>query len=113
MRAILCREHGPPSGLVLADAPEPEPGPGQVVIEVHAAGVNFPDVLLVQGLYQVKPPLPFTPGVEAAGTVSAVGEGVQQVRVGDRVAAGVMGAFAERVLASAATAIVLPEPLDF
>src|ERR1700694_836886 len=113
MRAILCREYGPPRTLVLTDAPDPEPGPGQVVIDVHAAGVNFPDVLLVQGLYQVKPPLPFSPGVEAAGIVSALGDGVQDVRAGDRVAAGVMGAFAERVVASAATAIVLPPAIDF
>ncbi len=113
MQAIVCRAYGPPSSLVLTDAPEPQAGPGQVVIDVHAAGVNFPDVLLVQGLYQVKPPLPFSPGVEAAGVVASVGEGVQNVRVGDRVAAGVMGAFAERAVAQAATTIVLPEWVDF
>src|SRR6202011_1404189 len=97
MRAIVCRTYGPPENLVIAEAPEPEPGPGQVVIDVHAGGVNFPDVLLVQGLYQVKPPLPFSPGVEAAGIVSAVGEGVRDLHAGDRIAAGVMGALAERV----------------
>ncbi|MBV8298135.1 MAG: NADPH:quinone oxidoreductase family protein [Candidatus Eremiobacteraeota bacterium] len=114
MRAIVCRAYGPPKDLVLVnDAPEPQPGPGQVLIDVHAAGVNFPDVLLVQGLYQVKPPLPFSPGVEAAGVVAAVGEGVDGPRVGDRVAAGVMGGFAERAVASAATTIVLPEFVDF
>ncbi len=96
-----------------ADAPEPAAGPGQVLIDVHAAGVNFPDVLLVQGLYQVKPPLPFSPGVEAAGVVLAVGDGVAHVRAGDRVAAGVMGAFAERAVAAASSVIPLPDGVDF
>jgi NADPH2:quinone reductase len=113
MQAIVCRAYGPPKDLVLIDAPEPKAGPGQVVIDVHAAGVNFPDVLLVQGLYQVKPPLPFSPGVEVAGVVSALGEGVQNLRAGDRVAAGVMGGFAERAVANAATTIVLPDEVDF
>jgi NADPH2:quinone reductase len=113
MQAILCRAYGQPKDLVLAEAPDPQPGPGQVVIDVHAAGVNFPDVLLIQGLYQVKPPLPFSPGVEVAGVVSAVGEGVRDLRVGDRVAAGVSGGFAERAVANAATTIVLPDGIDF
>jgi len=113
MKAIVCRAYGPPKDLVMADMPEPQAGPGQIVIDVYAAGVNFPDVLLVQGLYQVKPPLPFSPGVEVAGIVAAVGEGVREPRVGDRVAAGVMGGFAERAVASAATTIVLPEVVDF
>ncbi|HYW52783.1 MAG TPA: alcohol dehydrogenase catalytic domain-containing protein, partial [Dongiaceae bacterium] len=69
MQAILCRAYGPPNTLVLDEVPDPNAGPGQVVIDVHAAGVNFPDVLLIQGLYQVKPPLPFSPGVEVAGIV--------------------------------------------
>ncbi|HEX3549190.1 MAG TPA: NADPH:quinone oxidoreductase family protein [Candidatus Elarobacter sp.] len=113
MQAIVCRAYGLPKDLVLADAPEPLAGPGQIVIDVRAAGVNFPDVLLVQGKYQVKPPLPFSPGVEAAGVVSAVGEGVEHLSVGDRVASGVMGAFAERAVANAATAIRLPDEIDF
>jgi NADPH2:quinone reductase len=113
MQAIVCRAYGPPQSLVMAEAPDPEPGPGQIVIDVHAAGVNFPDVLLVQGLYQVKPPLPFSPGVEAAGIVAAVGADVTGIRVGDRVAAGVMGGFAERAVAQAATTIVLPNEVDF
>ncbi len=113
MRAIVCRVHGLPKDLVVDDVPEPAPGPGQIAIDVHAAGVNFPDVLLVQGLYQVKPPLPFTPGVEAAGTVAAVGEGVSGIAVGQRVAAGVMGAFAERALANATSTISLPDDVDF
>ena len=113
MQAIVCRAYGPPKDLVLTEAPEPQAGPGQIVIDVHAAGVNFPDVLLVQGLYQVKPPLPFSPGVEVAGVISALGEGVRELRIGDRVAAGVSGGFAERALAQAATTIVLPEAVDF
>jgi len=113
MRAIVCRAYGPPDGLVVADVPEPVPGPGQIAIDVHAAGVNFPDVLLVQGKYQVKPPLPFSPGVEAAGTVAAIGDGVTDLRVGQRVASGVMGAFAERAIANAATAVPLPDDIDF
>ncbi len=113
MQAIVCRAYGLPEDLVLADAPDPVAGPGQIVIDVHAAGVNFPDVLLVQGKYQVKPPLPFSPGVEAAGVVSAVGDGVDGFRVGDRVASGVMGGFAQRAVANAATAISLPDDVGF
>ena len=113
MQAIVCRAHGLPKDLILTDAPDPVAGPGQIVIDVHAAGVNFPDVLLVQGKYQVKPPLPFSPGVEAAGVVAAVGDGVTGLHAGDRVASGVMGAFAERAVANAATAIPLPPDVDF
>jgi NADPH2:quinone reductase len=113
MQAIVCREYGPPKSLVMTEAPDPQPGPGQIVIDVHAAGVNFPDVLLVQGLYQVKPPLPFSPGVEAAGVVSAIGAGVTGISLGARVAAGVMGGFAERAVANAATTIALPDSVDF
>ena len=113
MRAIVCRAHGLPKDLVVGDLPEPVPGPGQIAIDVHAAGVNFPDVLLVQGLYQVKPPLPFTPGVEAAGTVAALGDGVSGFSVGQRVASGVMGAFAERAVANVTSTIPLPDDVDF
>src|SRR5437588_248176 len=84
------------SGRARADRPEPQAGPAQMVIDVYPAGVNFPDVVLVQGLYQVKPPLPFSRGVGVAGMVASVGEGVREPRVGDRVAAGVMGGFAEK-----------------
>ena len=113
MRAILCRAYGPPETLSMDEVPDPHAGPGQVVIDVHAAGVNFPDVLLIQGKYQVKPPLPFSPGVEVAGVVAEAGEGVRDVRVGDRVAAGVSGGFAEKAVANATTAIVLPDGVDF
>ena len=89
MKAILCRAYGPPSTLVMDEAPDPHAGPGQIVIDVHAAGVNFPDVLLIQGLYQVKPPLPFSPGVEVAGVVSEVGEGLRGALRRRRVIGGV------------------------
>jgi NADPH2:quinone reductase len=113
MRAIVCRAYGPPKDLVIDELPDPVPGPGQIAIDVHAAGVNFPDVLLVQGLYQVKPPLPFSPGLEAAGTVAAIGRGVDGFELGDRVAAGIMGSFAERVVVHAGAVIPLPRTVDF
>ncbi|HEX3465590.1 MAG TPA: NADPH:quinone oxidoreductase family protein [Candidatus Elarobacter sp.] len=113
MQAILCRAYGPPETLVMDEAPDPHAGPGQIVIDVHAAGLNFPDVLLIQGKYQVKPPLPFSPGVEVAGVVAEVGEGVRDLHAGDRVAAGVSGGFAEKAVANAATAILLPDTVGF
>ena len=73
MRALLCKRFGPPESLVLEDVPSLQPGPGEVVIAVRAASVNFPDVLIIQDKYQVKPPLPFSPGSEVAGVVKAVG----------------------------------------
>jgi NADPH:quinone reductase len=76
MRALVCRNYGPPEDLVVEDIFDPTPGPGQLVVRVHAAAVNFPDVLMIEGKYQVKAPLPFTPGSELAGEVIAVGEGV-------------------------------------
>ena len=113
MRAVVCRAFGPPGDLVVADAPEPVAGPGQIVIDVHAAGLNFPDVLIVQGKYQVKPPFPFSPGMEAAGTIAAVGEGVEGFKLGDRVAAAAMNSFAERVVVHAGTVVPLPKSIDF
>ncbi len=96
MKALVCVEHGPPEKLVVQELPMPEPGKGEVRIAMRAAGVNFPDVLIIQNLYQSKPPLPFSPGGEAAGVVDAVGEGVSRFRVGDRVMAMIgNGAFRE------------------
>jgi len=114
MKAIVCQTYGPPSDLVIRDdVAVPVPSPDEVVIEVHAAGVNFPDALLVQGRYQVKPPLPFSPGVEVAGIVSAAGANVTDLAPGDRVASLVMGGFAESVVARAATVIPLPADVGF
>ena len=86
MKAILCHDYGPPDSLTLGELPDPEAGPGKAVIDIHAAGANFVDALCIQGTYQIKPPLPFIPGMELAGVVRAVGEGVGNVAPGDRVA---------------------------
>ena len=85
MKAVLCKEFGPPESLVVEDIASPEPGSGEVVLEVHAAAVNFPDVLIIQNKYQFKPPLPFAPGGEVAGVVSKLGDGVKNLKIGDRV----------------------------
>ena len=85
MKAVLCKEFGPPETLVVEDIPSPTAGKGEVVLSVHAAAVNFPDVLIIENKYQFKPPLPFAPGGEVAGTVKEVGEGVTTLKVGDRV----------------------------
>ena len=110
MKAIQCVEWGTPDKLVLAELPLPEPGLGQVRIRIAAAGVNFPDALIVQKKYQIQPKLPFVPGTEVAGTIDAVGEEVKHLQVGDRVIAFVgVGAFAEFVCAPAALAIAIPD----
>lgn len=102
MRALLCTEHGPVSRLAVAEVPAPTPGPREVVVRVQAAGLNFPDALMVQGKYQVKPPTPFVPGMELAGVVSAVGAEVADLHVGDPVmAASGTGAFAEECTVAA------------
>jgi len=108
MRAIVCERLGEPDVLTLRDLPDPRPGPGQVLVRIHAAGVNFPDVLMVRGGYQFKPPLPFVPGIEAAGEIAALGEGVTGWRVGDRVIAGARnGAFAELAVVDAAPLMLM------
>ncbi|HKR44021.1 MAG TPA: NADPH:quinone oxidoreductase family protein [Paraburkholderia sp.] len=113
MRAIRCNQYGPPDSLTLEDSPDLVPGQGQVVIDVKAAAVNFPDVLIIENKYQMKPPLPFTPGAELAGVVRAAGEGVKLVP-GTRVVAYVgTGAFAEQALADASACVALPEGADF
>ncbi|MCX7891544.1 MAG: NADPH:quinone oxidoreductase family protein [Burkholderiales bacterium] len=113
MKAVLCKAWGAPESLVVADIPAPKAGKGQVVVAVRAAGVNFPDVLIVQGKYQVKPDLPFTPGAEVCGTVKEVGEGVTHLKPGDTVVAfpGI-GGFAEEVVADAARVAPVPSELD-
>lgn len=114
VRAVVCKEIGPVSTLEAHDAPEPAVHPGQVLIEVAAAGVNYVDALFVQGQYQNKPPVPFVPGSEIAGTVVEVGEGAEGLAVGQRVLASVgLGGFAERVAASAVSCMALPDTLTF
>ena len=113
MRALLCTELGPASCLSVAEVDDPVPGEGEVVIDVAAAGINFPDTLIIEGKYQYKPDLPFSPGGEAAGTVAAVGAGVTRVAPGDRVIAlSSYGAFAEKWRIDAAAAVPVPEGLD-
>lgn len=112
MKAIVCEEFGPIGNLKLVDMPEPEPGPKEVVIASEAIGVNFPDGLLVQGLYQVKPPTPFVPGMELVGTVSAAGA-ESGFSIGDRVAAITsVGAFAEKVKAHKNVVMPVPPQAD-
>jgi NADPH2:quinone reductase len=114
MKALLCKAWGLPDTLVVEDVTDPVAGPGQAVVRVHAAGVNFPDALIIQNKYQFTPALPFVPGSECAGIVEQVGEGVRQVKPGDRVIAlTASGAFAERVLAEAAALTPLPAEVDF
>lgn len=114
MKAVVCKNWGPPDSLVVEEKDEPTAGAGRVVIDVKAAGVNFPDVLTVQGKYQVKPVLPFTPGNEFAGVVRSVGEGVSCVKPGDRVIAFTRtGAFAERAVAPVEALVPMPPGMDF
>ncbi|MDB5841692.1 MAG: NADPH:quinone oxidoreductase family protein [Herminiimonas sp.] len=114
MKAIVCKTWGLPDTLVVEDLPDAVPGAGEVAIDVEAAGVNFPDVLIIQNKYQFKPPLPFTPGSELAGTVSAVGEGVTQYKPGDRVIAYTgQGAFAQQIAVAAHLVMPMPPEMDF
>ena len=114
MRAVRCHAFGPVGHLALEDIPSPSPGPTQAVVTVKAAAVNFPDTLIVQGKYQVKPEVPFTPGSEYAGVVKDVGESVANVKPGDAVfGVGVTGGFAEEALIDAASLHPLPAGADF
>ena len=113
MKAIQCVQWGGPEKLQLSECPLPAPAAGEVRIRVDAAGVNFPDALIIQKKYQLQPPLPFTPGTEVAGTVDAVGEGVGRLKAGDRVVAFVgIGGFAEYVCAAQAQVAPLPPGVD-
>ena len=112
MRALVCREFGPPSGLEVKELPDPRPGEREVLVRVEAAGLNYPDALVVQGKYQVRPPLPFVPGMELAGVVSAVGPGVSEVGPGDPVMVAAMtGAFAEACVVPADRVLRRPATL--
>lgn len=114
VKAIVCKQYGPPDSLVLEDVPSPAPGPGEVVVSVKAAGVNFPDVLVIQNRYQFKPPLPFSPGSELAGLVKEVGGGVTDIKRGDAVIAITpYGAFAEEVKAEATRVMPIPAGMDY
>ncbi len=114
MKALLCKEFGPAEKLVLEEVPPIEPGEGQVLIKIKACGANFPDTLIIEGKYQFKPELPFSPGSDVAGIVTKVGKGVTQTKVGDHVL-GILGwgGFAEEVAANENRLIPLPSTLDF
>src|SRR3990172_4365360 len=114
MKALVCHAYGPIENLRVEDIAVPTPGPGQVRVRVRAAALNFPDALIVQGLYQVKPPFPFSPGAELAGEISALGEGVTGFAVGDRViAASGHGAFAEECVVDASRLMPLLPGMSF
>jgi NADPH2:quinone reductase len=114
VKALLCKQFGPPESLVLEEVPSPRPGPGEVVISIKAASVNFPDVLIIQNKYQFKPPLPFSPGSELAGVVKEVGAGVTHAKPGDKVIAfTTYGAFAEEVKTEATRLLPMPQGMDY
>jgi NADPH:quinone reductase len=114
VRAMLVKQFGAPEQMSLEDLPTPEPGPGEVLIDAHAIGVNFPDLLVIGGTYQILPEPPFSPGKEVAGVVGAVGPGVESPKVGERVMAQVEhGAYREQVLAEANNVTVLPENVGY
>ncbi|PYP90785.1 MAG: zinc-binding dehydrogenase [Candidatus Angelobacter sp. Gp1-AA117] len=114
MRAVLCKEWGGPEKLVVEDVPSPSMKEGSVRIAVHAAGINFADLLLVSGQYQEKPPFPFTPGMEIAGAVTEVSSGVSNIKTGDRVMAlcGV-GGYTEELVVDAQRVFRIPDAMDF
>ncbi len=114
MKALIVKEHGPLENLLLEEVPDPAPGPGEVLVDVHAASVNFPDLLVIGGTYQVLPPRPFSPGKDMAGVVAAVGTGVTTCKPGDRVAAQhEYGAYAQRCVVSQHTCYPMPEAMSF
>jgi len=114
MKAVLCKSWGPPDTLVVEEMPSPRPGKGQVAVSVKACGVNFPDVLIIQNKYQLKPELPFTPGSEIAGAVKQPGEGVHGYMPGDPVMALIgLGGFAEEVVVDESRLVPIPAGIDF
>src|SRR5215469_1579939 len=114
MKAILCSQYCQPDDLVLADVPDPVAGPGEAVITIKAAALNFFDLLMIQGKYQIKPPFPFSPAAEVAGIIESVGSGVTGLKPGDRVIASSGHNGAREKIALAAAAIVkIPAALDF
>lgn len=115
MKAIQVHEFGGPEVLKLEESPTPKPGPGQVLVKVHAAGVNPYDTYMRTGTYAVKPQLPYTPGSDAAGVVEAVGEGVKSLKKGDRVytAKTITGAYAEYTLTTEEQSQKLPSNISF
>ena len=114
MKAIVCKEFGPPSALVLEEMEPLSPKKNEILIDIHAAGVNFPDTLIIKDMYQFKPALPFTPGNEVAGIVSAVGEEVTNYKVGDEVMAmPQFGGYAEQIIITPSQVSKKPANMDF
>src|SRR5438552_15574080 len=114
MRAVVCNAYGPPESLTVEEVASPVAGPGEVVITTRAASLNFPDVLIIQNKYQFKPPLPFSPGSEVAGTIKKVGPDVKGVTPGDRVMAFTMyGGYAESVNIYVSSVIWLTAVSDY
>ena len=114
MKAVLCKAFGPADTLVIEDTNSPHIKKNEVLLDVHAAGINFPDTLIIEGKYQFKPPFPFSPGGEAAGVISAVGENVSHLNVGDRVMALTgWGSCAEQIAVPAYNILPMPDAMDF
>ena len=110
----MCKQFGPPETLVVEDIPSPTAGAGQVVVTVKAAGINFPDSLIIEGKYQIKPQPPFSPGFEVAGINKDIGAGVTSCHIGDRVmAVTTWGGYAEEVAVDAVNLIAMPDAMDF
>jgi NADPH2:quinone reductase len=114
MKAVLCVRHGPPEALELAELPDPKPGPGEVLVDVKAVGLNFFDLLIISNRYQVKPPLPFSPGSEFSGVVSLAGKGVRAFKSGDRVCGTIGYSTArEKLVVAERDLVLMPDDLDF
>lgn len=114
LKALIVKEHGALENLLLEDAPDPVPGPGEVLVDVHAASVNFPDLLVIGGTYQVLPKRPFSPGKDMAGVVAAVGAGVTTCKPGDRVAAqNEYGAYAQKCVVNQQTCYPMPDAMSY
>jgi NADPH2:quinone reductase len=113
MRAVLCEDFGPPESLVVREVPDPNPGPREVVVDVHACSVSFPDTLMLRNAYQFKPPLPFSPGGEISGVVRSIGTEVASVAVGDRVLSSTgWGGLVEQIAVAADRCVPVPEGID-
>lgn len=114
MKAALVKQHGTPDNIVIEDITSPEPGKGEVKLRLRACGVNFPDVLMVAGKYQMQPPMPFSPGAEMAGDVIALGEGVTGIAQGDRMLCMVgFGGMAEEIVVPAKALVPIPDAMDY
>ena len=114
MRAIVANDIGPPEDLTIVELPDPAPGPGEVLVDIRAAAVNFPDLLVIEGKYQVIPPHPFVPGKEGAGVVAAIGEGVDGLSPGDRVMVQAeWGTYARKLVVAADHCFPMPDGMGF